>query len=469
MNAGNSIDNLASRFAGKLVTAPEDMALYLTDWRGIWTGKAIAVARPDTAQDTAAILQWCAETNTPVVPQGGNTGLSGGATPDTTGHALVIAMDQLKRVRKFDPQTNIIEVEAGLTLQNVQQEAEAHNRLFPLSLAAEGTCQIGGVLATNAGGTHAFRYGLARDLCVGLEVALPNGKLWEGTSSLFKDNTGYALRQLFIGSEGTLGVITAANLKLFPRPSGAIAVLVGVDSIQAACNLYAQARDTLGPELTACEMISDHCAQAVTRHIEKARNPLETQCPHYVLLEISSWESEERARARALNFLEQAFENGAIEDAVLSESGAQFQAIWALRENISEAQSAGRPVVKHDISLPLSNLAAFDTECQNALSEHFPNVRVEPFGHLGDGNLHYNIVPTDGSDKASFLSLQEGLNKLVHDLVVHYDGSISAEHGIGVLRRAENARYKSEIEKDLVARLKKAIDPNGLMNPGKLL
>jgi FAD/FMN-containing dehydrogenase len=467
------ITSLRPLFSGRLLTDPDAMAPFLSDWRGKWTGRAIAVAQPDTAQDVTAVMRWCHAHDVPVVPQGGNTGLSGGSVPDGEGRTLVLSLVRLNRVRAVDPFNYTITVEAGCTLQQVQEAAREAGRLFPLSLAAEGTCTIGGNLATNAGGVQVLRFGNARELCLGLEVITPDGELWDGLRGLRKDNTGYDLRDLYIGAEGTLGVITAAVLKLYPVPAARIAAFAAVPSPQEAVSLLALARQHLDASLTAFELISESSIQLVLRHIPGTRRPLEGTSPWYVLLEISDMVSESHAAERMEALLQEALENGLVEDVVLSLSLAQFEALWALRENISEAQAAEGKNIKHDISLPISRIPAFIEDVGGAIAQEFPGMRLVVFGHLGDGNLHYNVSPAAdrcGPEHATeFLAAEGALNKRVHDAVDRYEGSISAEHGLGVLRRDEAARYKSPLELKLMRALKQALDPKGLMNPGKLI
>ncbi len=467
------ITSLRPLFSGRLLTDPDAMAPFLSDWRGKWTGRAIAVAQPDTAQDVTAVMRWCHAHDVPVVPQGGNTGLSGGSVPDGEGRTLVLSLVRLNRVRAVDPFNYTITVEAGCTLQQVQEAAREAGRLFPLSLAAEGTCTIGGNLATNAGGVQVLRFGNARELCLGLEVITPDGELWDGLRGLRKDNTGYDLRDLYIGAEGTLGVITAAVLKLYPVPAARIAAFAAVPSPQETVSLLALARQHLDASLTAFELISESSIQLVLRHIPGTRRPLEGTSPWYVLLEISDMVSESHAAERMEALLQEALENGLVEDVVLSLSLAQFEALWALRENISEAQAAEGKNIKHDISLPISRIPAFIEDVGGAIAQEFPGMRLVVFGHLGDGNLHYNVSPAADrcglEHAAEFLAAEGPLNKLVHDAVDRYAGSISAEHGLGVLRRDEAARYKSPLELKLMRALKQALDPKGLMNPGKLI
>jgi FAD/FMN-containing dehydrogenase len=468
-----TIASLRASFQGRLLSEPADMEAFLTDWRGKWTGRAFAVAQPDSAADVAAVLRWCHSHRVPVVPQGGNTGLSGGATPDESGSALVLSLARLKKVRHVDPIGNTLEAEAGVTLEEVQDAARAAGRLFPLSLAAQGSCTIGGNLATNAGGVQVLRYGNARELCLGLEVATPEGELWNGLRALRKDNTGYDLRDLYIGSEGTLGVITAAVVKLFPLPAAQVAAFVAVPDPQAAVKLLQLAQATAGSALTAFELMSDLCIALVEKHVPTARHPLGERSPWYVFIEVSDSRSESDATATIEALLEKALEQELATDAALSASLAQFRSLWALREDISESQGAEGRTIKHDISLPIQCIPDFVSRTNAAIAKAFPDVRMVVFGHLGDGNLHYNVSPAaniaDPEDAVAFSSLEGPLNQLVHDAVASYGGSISAEHGLGVLRRDEAARYKSPLERKLMRAVKGALDPMNLMNPGKLL
>ena len=446
----------------------------MTDYRGKWTGQALAVAQPDTAEDVSKVVAWCHAHRVPVVPQGGNTGLSGGSVPEPQSNPLpvVVSMSRLNRIRAIDVLNNTMLVEAGVTLLQVQEAAKAAGRLFPLSLAAEGTCTIGGNLASNAGGVQVLRYGNARELCLGLEVVTAEGELWNGLRALRKDNTGYDLRDLYIGSEGTLGVITAAALKLFPLPAAQGVALVAVPSPQQALDLLGLAQVRLGAGLTAFEVLSDTCMALVLQHMPGARRPLAESSPWYVLLELSATSDEASAMQALEDLLESAIENEWVTDAAVATNLAQSEALWALRENISEAQAAEGKAIKHDIALPISRIPAFIASTDAAIAKHFPQVRQVTFGHLGDGNLHYNASPLPSSTPeqvAEFLTLEGPLNQLVHDAVHAHDGSISAEHGLGVLRRDESARYKSPLELQLMRRIKHALDPHGLMNPSKVL
>jgi FAD/FMN-containing dehydrogenase len=471
MSTSTELDSLRSSFAGRLISAPAEIAPFVTDWRKRYVGRALAVVQPDSAQDVAAIVRWCAAHQIAVVPQGGNTGLSGGATPDESGRALVVSLARMKRVRALDAINNSITVEAGCVLAEVQQAAAAAGRLFPLSLAAEGSCTIGGNLSTNAGGVQVLRYGNARELCLGLEVVTASGEVWDGLRGLRKDNTGYDLRDLFIGAEGTLGIITAATLKLHPMPSARLTAFVAVADPQSALALLELAQRRLAASLSAFELMSALCLELVLRHFPDCRTPLsDAKSPYFVLLECSDPHDATHAEAALTALLAEALERGLIGDAALATSLAQSRAMWALRENISEAQAAEGKNIKHDISVPISSIGDFVIQTNAELERRFPGIRMVVFGHLGDGNLHYNVSPPVGwHDEAAFLALQPDINRITHDAVTAFRGSISAEHGLGQLRRDEAARYKSPVELRLMRAIKEALDPAGLMNPGKVL
>jgi FAD/FMN-containing dehydrogenase len=455
--------------AAHVLTDATAAAPYLTDWRKRYTGRAQAIVRPATVEEVAAIVKACASTGTPVVPQGGNTGLVGGATPDDSGRAIVLSLGRMNRLRSIDPLNNTLTVEAGCPLQRVQEAASEAGRLFPLSLAAEGTATIGGNLSTNAGGTQVLRYGNARELTLGLEVVLPSGEIWHGLRGLRKDNTGYDLRDLFIGAEGTLGVITAACLKTFPLPRGQGTALLAVRTVDSALELLALAQSIAGPALTGFELFSELCLQLVERHFPPHRSPLVDRSPFYVLLQMSDHASDARAAALLQDVAEQSMERTLATDAVLAQSVAQARGLWALRELISEAQASEGKNVKHDISVPISAIGRFVHETDAALAHRLPGVRMVTFGHLGDGNLHYNVSPPPGMGEHAFLSHQAAIYRVVHDQVLRHHGSISAEHGIGQLKREENRRYKTPVELELMRSIKAALDPLGIMNPGKVL
>jgi FAD/FMN-containing dehydrogenase len=464
----DSVVELRGLFAGKLFTQQQDMAPFLTDWRSMWHGYALAVALPDRVDDVARIIRWCHDHDVPVVPQGGNTGLSGAATPDKTGRSIVLSLVRLNRIRGIDKLNNTMVVEAGCLLQNIQDAAREADRLFPLSLAAEGSCTIGGNLATNAGGTAVLRYGNTRDLCLGLEVVTADGRIWSGLRGLRKDNTGYALRDLFIGSEGTLGIITAAVLKLYPLPAARVVAFSALNNLEEAVSFLDSATRRLGSSLTGFELMSAETLDLVIKHFPEARNPLGTRAPWYVLSEVSDLASEENAVHALEEILSEAVENGTVADAVIAQSLAQSESLWALREGASEAQGMEGKAVKHDISVPISRIPDFIAAASRLLNNQFPGDRLIVFGHLGDGNLHFNISPPVGEDGAGLIARQDAINRTVHDLVAAYDGSISAEHGLGVLRHAEARRYKSPVEWELMRTIKNALDPKGLMNPGKI-
>ncbi|HZA95331.1 MAG TPA: FAD-binding oxidoreductase [Burkholderiaceae bacterium] len=455
--------------SAQVLTAHEDTAPYLTDWRGRFTGRAQAVVLPSNTKEVAAIVSMCAEMRTPIVPQGGNTGLAGGATPDPSGDAIVLSLKRLNRVRDIDLFNGTITVEAGCVLHDVQQAASDAGRLFPLSLAAEGSATIGGNLSTNAGGTQVLRYGNARELALGLEVVLPSGEIWSGLRGLRKDNTGYDLRDLFIGAEGTLGVITAACLKTFPLPRSQVTALFALDSVSAALSLLPLAQSTAGPTLTAFEFFSARCLQLVTRHFPQQRSPFEREHRQYVLLELSDHEDERHAAALLQSLAEQALEKGLIADAAIAQSTTQGRSLWILRESISEAQQREGKNIKHDISVPISSISRFIDETDALLAQRFPGVRMVTFGHLGDGNLHYNVMPPAGTDEDRFMEQQSAIYECVHDQVVRFSGSISAEHGIGQLKREQNMRYKSSVEMNLMRAIKRTLDPFDIMNPGKVV
>lgn len=459
----------AQRIGSQHVLTGDHMAGYLTDWRRRFTGHARAVLRPATSNEVAALVKLCVQYRVPIVPQGGNTGLVLGSVPDQSGNAVVLSLSRLNRIRTVDPINDTLTAEAGCTLHQVQQAAEAHERLFPLSLASEGSCSIGGNLATNAGGTAVLRYGNTRELTLGLEVVTAQGEIWDGLRGLRKDNTGYDLRDLFVGSEGTLGIITAAVLKLFARPAARTTALFAVESVREALDLLALARQRCDANLTGFELMSDFCLQLVERHFSQLRLPFPQRHPHYVLLELSTAEPEAYAIEQLESLAEQALEKSLAQNVVVATSLAQSMSLWALREHISDAQGAEGKNIKHDISLPISCIADFIVDTDAELQRSFPGCRMVTFGHLGDGNLHYNVSAPLGHDDESFLREQAAINLIVHDRVHHYSGSISAEHGLGALKRDEILRYKSETEMAMMLAIKRALDPLNLMNPGKVV
>ena len=452
-----------------VITDSQDAAPYATDWRKRYFGKPLAVVKPGSTAEVAAVVKLCAASRTAIVPQGGNTGLCGGATPDASGAQIVLKLARMNRVRTLDPVNNTITVEAGCVLANLQQAAGAAGRLFPLSLAAEGSCEIGGNLSTNAGGTAVLRYGNARDLVLGLEVVLPDGQIWDGLRALRKDNTGYDLKQLFVGAEGTLGIITAAVLKLFPKPRARATALVALASPARALELLSRMQGACGDRVTGFELMSAFCLSLVARHFPATRLPFSQSYPQYVLLELSDSVSAENLDAALQGALAEAAERGLVLDAAVAASEAQAAALWALRENIPEAQVHEGQQIKHDISVPISRIAEFIAVTDAELVRAFPGVRMVTFGHLGDGNLHYNIVPPAGGDEGAFMARASKVSRLVHDSAARFGGSISAEHGLGQYKREEILRYKSPLEMDLMRKIKAALDPQGIMNPRKVL
>lgn len=456
--------------ADHVLTDPAIMAPYLRDYRKRFEGKALAVIRPADTVEVAELVKLCNQHRISIVPQGGNTGLVLGSVPDRSGHSIVLSLLRMQRVRAVDPLNNTIVVEAGCLLQQVQQAADAVQRLFPLSLASEGSCTIGGNLSTNAGGTAVLHYGTARELCLGLEVVTAGGDIWNGLRGLRKDNTGYDLRDLFIGAEGTLGVITAAVLKLFPRPASTVTALAAVPTVEAALKLFHFLRaNSLDTALTAFELMSDACLQLVRRHCPALRQPVLAAQPYCVLIEMSSQQNESMLQQAMESVLQQALLDELALDVVVATSIAHSAEFWALRESISDAQAAEGKNIKHDIALPISSVAAFIEQTDAQLHRHFPGCRLITFGHLGDGNLHYNVSAPTGALEEEFLNRQTEVNRVVYDSVALFAGSISAEHGLGALKRDEIQRYKSPLEMQLMRQIKAALDPNNVMNPGKVV
>ena len=454
---------------GHVLTQAADMAPYLTEWRGRFTGRALAVLRPACTAEVAQLVQACVDARVPLVPQGGKTGLVLGGVPDASGQAVVLALGRMNRVRALDAVNRTITVDAGCILQAIQQAAEAQGCLFPLSLAAEGSCTIGGNLSTNAGGTAVLRYGNARELCLGLEVVTAQGELWSGLRGLRKDNTGYDLRDLFIGAEGTLGVITGAVLKLYPLPKAVNTAMVAIASPRSALALLSLMQDECGASLTGFELMSELSLALVATHFPALPQPFAARHAQYVLLEVSSSESEAHAVELLERAIAAALEGGIASDAVVATSVGQSRALWQLREHISMAQAAAGKNIKHDVSLPISTIPDFIDATGAALQAAFPYCQVVCFGHLGDGNLHYNVAPAEGASHDAFLANQDAVNRIVHDSVDAFGGSISAEHGIGALKRDELPRYKSAVELNMMRAIKSALDPLGIMNPGKIL
>ncbi len=446
-----------------------DLAAFETDWRKRYVGRALAVARPASTDEVAAVMRLCHEHRVAVVPQGGNTGLVGGSTPDDSGRQLVLSLTRMKRVRGIDVANASLTAEAGCVLADVQAAAAGAGLLFPLSLAAEGSCTLGGNLATNAGGTQVLRYGNARELCLGLEVVTATGEVWHGLSGLRKDNTGYDLRDLFIGSEGTLGIITAATMRLYPQPRDRLTALAACGSLDDAVALLGLARERAGDALTGFEVMNQASLALVARESPQLAQPLPS-VPWNVLLELSDAESAEHARGVFEGLLEAAIERGIVQDAAIAQNLQQAQSFWHLRESIPLAQAQAGLNIKHDISLPVSAIPGFVAEMDAVLAAYLPGIEVIDFGHLGDGNLHYNVQAPAGVDPAAFLATHEAaINAKVYDAVQQRGGSISAEHGIGRLKREELAARKDATALGLMRAIKRALDPLDLLNPGRLL
>jgi FAD/FMN-containing dehydrogenase len=451
-----------------VLTRAADMAPYVVDHRGRYHGVASAVVQPRSTAEVAAIVRLCNDANVPLVPQGGNTGMCGGATPDARGDAIVLSLGRMRTIRDIDRANATITVEAGVTLRAVQDAARAGGLLFPLSLASEGSCTIGGNLSTNAGGTAVLRYGNARELVLGVEVVLADGQVWNGLRGLRKDNTGYDLKQLFIGSEGTLGIVTAAVLKLFAAPRTRVTALAAVTDVAHAVELLDALKRSLGDRLTGFELVSAFALQLSRKHHPGSPDPLPGHA-WYALVQVDDTAGDVPLADMVGSALADAAERAIVSDATIAQSQEQADRLWALRENISEAQRREGQNVKHDVSLPISAIARFVPEAEADVVAAFPGARVVVFGHLGDGNLHYNVAAPEGADAGAFMANTAEINRIVHDRVAAAGGSISAEHGIGQLKRDELAHYKSALELDLMRRIKFALDPRGLLNPGKVL
>ena len=448
----------------------QDLSAYERDWRGREKGRALCVVRPGGTAEVAAVVKACAAAGVPMVPQGGNTGLVMGSTPDDSGREVVLSLQRMNKVRQMDAANATVTVEAGCVLERLQQVADDADFLFPLSLASEGSCTIGGNLASNAGGTQVLRYGNTRDLCLGLEVVTAQGEVWHGLSGLRKDNTGLDLRNLFIGSEGTLGVITAATLKLFPKPAAQRTAWAAVPSVQAAVDLLGLAQLHLGAGLTGFEMMGQVALGLVAKHMPQLNIPIWQDAPYGVLLELSDTDSEDHAHAQLERLLEAALTQGCVSDAVVAQSLAQSKELWHVRESISMAQAAEGLNIKHDIALPVSAIPAFVTTTDALLAKQLPGVRMVNFGHLGDGNLHYNVQCPLHADAAAFLQAHEAqVNHCVYEAVKSFGGSISAEHGIGRLKADTLPQYKDPVALAMMRSIKQALDPKNLMNPGRML
>jgi FAD/FMN-containing dehydrogenase len=466
-------DDVLEQFADTIgrehiITDASDMAPFLVEWRDRYQGAARAILKPGSTEEVAALLRTAHKHRTPIVPQGGNTGLVGGQIAFDGNEDFVLSLSRLNTIREVDPQGNTITAEAGVILQRIQDAAAEAGRFFPLSLGSEGSCQVGGNLASNAGGTAVLAYGSARDLALGLEVVTAKGQIWDGLRKLKKDNTGYDLKNLFIGSEGTLGVITAAVLKLFPAPRAKATALVGIESPEAALILFNQALEAAGPQLTAFEFLPRIGLDFVLTHVAGTRDPFADPHPWYVLMELTSG-IEDTLENVMESILSGAFETGRIGDATIARSEAEAQSLWRIRLLLSEVQKHEGGSIKHDVSVPVAAMPAFLRAVTAEVERRLPKARVVPFGHLGDGNVHFNVSQPVGAPKEDFLDRWEEVNALVHGIVTEFGGSVSAEHGIGVMKRELMGEIKSDVELELMRSVKRALDPRGILNPGKVL
>ncbi|MGE0355645.1 MAG: FAD-binding oxidoreductase [Burkholderiales bacterium] len=451
-----------------LVTDPAALAPATVDWRGQFRGRAALLVKPATTQEMSRVVSLLAEAGVGIVPQAGNTSLCGASVPDASGTQAIVNVSRMNRVRAIDLANDTVTVEAGCILADLQRVAAENDRLFPLSLAAEGSCEVGGNISTNAGGTQVLRYGNMREQVLGLEVVLPDGRVWDGLRGLRKDNTGYDLKHLFIGAEGTLGIVTAAVLRLWPKPRAVATALAAVADPEASVALLGRLRAACGERVTGFELVSRACLDLVFRNVAGTRDPFGEPHPWYVLVELFDSTPGEGLAALLEGALGEAAEAGLVRDAALAASQAQRLALWALRENISEAQKAEGVSVKHDVSVPVSRVPQLIRDGDRALEAAFPGIRTIAFGHVGDGNLHYNAFPAAGESR-DFAHWGPQVNRVVYDVVHGLGGSISAEHGIGALKRDELPRYKSALELELMRAVKRTLDPRGIMNPGKVL
>ena len=454
---------------GNCITDVPSMAAYLQEERGLFTSNAAGIVRPASTAEVASVVEACVAANVSIVPQGGNTGLCGGATANKNGSQVIVNLGRLNKIRSIDPINLNITVDAGCILADIQRIASEHNSLFPLSLAAEGSCQIGGNLATNAGGINVLRYGNTRDMVLGLEVVLPDGRIWNGLKSLSKDNTGYALLQCFVGAEGTLGIITAAVMKLFPQLTETSTALCAFSNLDSATKLLNLARRLTSDSITAFELIPLAGLEMCVKHIKGVNNPFAQPYPWYVLVELSTSQPDSAIRHSLDKMLEKALEDELIVDAVLAESLEQVQSLWRIRKSLPEAQKYEGGSIKHDVSVPVSRVTELINRGTDIIARKFPGARPVPFGHLGDGNIHFNISQPIGVNKANYLLQWADMNRVIHDLVVSMGGSFSAEHGIGRLKVEEMRHYKDPVELELMVRVKRALDPKNLMNPGKVV
>jgi len=461
-----ALDAIARAVGEKGVIAPEDSAPFLSEWRGRWPGEAAMIVTPASAEEAAAVVKICAEHSVAITPQGGNTGLVGGQIP--SGNEILLSLKRMRRVRDVSPLNNTMTLEAGLTLTEAQEIATEADRLFPLSIGAEGSCQIGGVISTNAGGVNVLRYGNCRDLVLGLEAVLPDGCIWNGLKRLRKNNTGYDLKHLFIGGEGTLGIVTAAVLKLLPAPAEKVTAFAGVASAADAVALLSYAQTATGGGATSFEFMNRICVELTAAHIPGVRDPLGAAHPFYALMEFSAGDRGS-LRGTVETLLADALEQGLIADAVIAENEAQGQALWHMRHSMSEAINTQGLGARHDVSVATSDIPAFLEKAGAEVLRIAPEARIVAFGHMGDGNVHYDIIGPDGAPQDALTDRRSDIENAVYDVIDSFDGSISAEHGVGRHRRDTLAKRKSPEELDMMRAVKAALDPKGIMNPGKML
>ncbi len=451
----------------RVLTDPQSMQPYLEERRGRYESNALAVVRPNTTDQVAKVVHICQRENISIVPQSGNTGLCGGAV--ATRGQIILSLDRMNNIRFVDSENYTITVEAGCILANVQQAAKEQSRYFPLSLSAEGSCQIGGNLATNAGGLNVLRYGNARDLTLGLESVLPDGSIWNGLNALRKNNTGYDLKNLLVGSEGTLGIITAAVLKLFPYPVESHTAFVGFNELERCPELLSRCRESSGDQISSFELIARTCLDFAFEHIGDSRDPFGESYKWYVLLEFSSTRRDAGLREALEQVLHQSLQDNLIQDAAINENEAQAQAFWFLREAIIEGQKFEGASLKHDVSVQIADVPSFIHQATDKVLERLPGIRVCAFGHAGDGNIHLNLSQPRDMDAEKYLSLQAEINNIVNSVVIDLGGSFSAEHGVGIMRLNDMRRYKDKVELAMMHSIKQSLDPNNIMNPGKVL
>jgi FAD/FMN-containing dehydrogenase len=448
---------------------PQDTAAYCEDWRQLYQGQTPAVVRPASAAEVASIVRICAERRIAIVPQGGNTGMMGGATPSAEGSQIVLSLSRMNKIRELDVVDLTMTLDAGVALKTAQEAAAAENCTLPLSMGSEGTAQIGGVISTNAGGNNTVRYGNAREMVLGLEVVLPDGRIWNGLRRLRKDNTGYCLRQLFVGAEGTLGIVTAAVLKLVPRPHDVALAFCSVPSAQAALDLFVLCRRYHPGSIQAFEYMCGEIVDLVFKHFPDTRSPLSQRADHYVLVELADASPDAGLREKLEDVLGKAMDSGVVLDAALAGSSAERLALWQLRENFSEAQKREAAIIKNDVSVPVSKTPAFIAQATQACARKFPDIRIMAYGHLGDGNIHFHLFPAVGAGNAEFLKLDHAIMDTVNEVVRRFDGSFSAEHGVGQLKAYMMEKWRGGVELDTMRRIKTALDTMGIMNPGKVL